>query len=117
MSIHWGPQFIVPSEVAEEFSGIVVLRENFDDGLLRKEREEPGLSGAVVKVTSPWYFREKGLDTRIKIGESEDRDENFPVRCNTAGLGNGRYEVLGLRHVFVRQDKVEKVIAGRISWR
>ena len=50
MSINWGPNFIVPSEVAKDFSGIVVLRENFDEGLLRTELKNLGLDGAVVRV-------------------------------------------------------------------
>jgi len=97
--------------VAKEFSGIVVLRENLDEGLLRKELKEMGLSGAVVRVANPWYYRRKGADSWIKIGESDDKEENFPVRWDTSKLENGQYEVLGLMHVFVKRDKDENVIA------
>ena len=89
MAINWGPHFIVPSEVAKTFSGIVVLRENFDETLLRKELETLGLSGAILKVTNPWYYRRKTTDTWIKVGESEDREENFPVKWDTSALENG----------------------------
>ena len=111
MAINWGPHFIVPSEATKRFSGIVVLRENFDEALLRKELETLGLSGAVVKVSNPWYFRKKATDTWIKVGESEDRSENFPVKWNTSKLENGKYEILGLMHVFVKKGNEETVIA------
>lgn len=111
MALDWGPHFIVPSEMARTFSGIVVLRENFDETLLRKELETLGLSGAILKVTNPWYYRRKGTDTWIKIGESEDRDENFPVRWDTSVLENGSYEVLGLMHVLVKTGDEQKTIA------
>jgi hypothetical protein len=111
MSINWGPYFIVPSEMAKQFSGIVALRENFDESLLRKELEALGCRGAILKVTNPWYYRKKHSDTWIKIGESEDRDENFAVKWNTSELENGAYEVLGLMHVFVKEGKAEAVIA------
>jgi hypothetical protein len=42
MSINWGPYFIVPSQATKEFSGIVVLRENFDEELLREELKNWG---------------------------------------------------------------------------
>ena len=64
-----------------------------------------------MRVVNPWYYRQKNTDTWIKIGESENRRENFPVTWNTRSLENGRYEVLGLMHVFVKYDNVERVIA------
>jgi hypothetical protein len=54
---------------------------------------------------------QKEHGTWIKIGESEDREENFPVRWDTSALENGLYEVLGLMHVSVKKGKEEKVIA------
>lgn len=113
MAFDWGPHFIVPSEMARTFSGIVVLREDFDESLLRKELEMLGLSGAILKVTNPWYYRRKDTDTWIKIGESEDREENFPVRWDTSILENGSYEVLGLMHVLVKTGDEQKTIAGQ----
>jgi ATP-dependent DNA ligase len=111
MSVNWGPQFIVPSEAAKHFRGIVVLRETLDERLLREELQALGFEGAVVKVTNPWYYREKGTETWIKIGESDVEAENFPVRWDTSKLKNGPYEVLGLMHVFVARDKEETIIA------
>lgn len=111
MSLNWGPHFIVPSERTKIFSGIVRLRESYDEELLRKELGELGISGAIVKVTNPWYFRRTGNETWIKIGESEERDENFPVKWDTSPLSNGPYQILGLMHVFVKTDNEEKVLA------
>ena len=111
MSYNWGPHYIVPSETLKTYSGNVRLREEFDEDLLRKELAEFGISGAIVRITNPWYCRKKNTDTWIKIGESEDRHENFPVRWDTTKLENGQYEIMGLMHVYVRQDGEEKAIA------
>ncbi len=111
MSYNWGPHYIVPSDVFKSYSGSVQLREELDEDLLRKELEELDLLAPIVKVTNPWYFRKKNTDTWIKIGESENRRENFPVRWDTTNLENGQYEVLGLMHVFVKKSGVEKAIA------
>ena len=111
MSYNWGPRYIVPSEVIKKYSGSVLLREEFDEDLLRKELEELGLTGPIVRVTNPWYYRRKNTDTWIKIGESRDRQENFPMRWDTTSLENGQYEVLGLMHVFVKKDGEETAIA------
>jgi len=111
MSFDWGPHFIVPSESLKSFSGVVRLRESLNEALLHKELEDLGISGAVVKITNPWYFRKKGAGSWIKIGESDDMQENFPVRWDTSGLENGPYEVLGLMHVFVLDHETEHVIA------
>jgi hypothetical protein len=111
MSYNWGPRYIVPSEVLKTYSGAVQLREEFDEELLRKELAELGLSGPVVKIVNPWYFRHKGSETWIRIGESEDRQQNFPVRWDTSSLVNGQYEILGLMHVFVKINGGETAIA------
>jgi hypothetical protein len=111
MSYNWGPHYIVPSNVLKSYSGAVQLREEFDEDLLRKELEEFDLSGPITKVVNPWYYRKKNRDTWIKIGESEDRHENFPVRWDTTALENGQYEVMGLMHAFVRKNGEEKAIA------
>ena len=111
MSYDWGPHFIVPSEGFEKFSGSVLLRENINDKLLRKELEALGLKGAIEKINNPWYYRKKDTESWIKIGESDDIDENFPVRWDTSNLENGQYEVLGFMHVHVKEKNVEKVIS------
>ena len=104
MSYDWGPHYIVPSKVIEKYSGSVLLREEFDQDLLHKELEEIGLTGRIVRVTNPWYYRKKNSDTWIKIGESDDIRKDFPVRWDTTDLENGQYEILGLMHAFVRKD-------------
>ena len=111
MSYDWGPYFIVPSEAIKEYSGHVQLREQLDEDLLAKELQELNLTGSIVKITNPWYFRKKGEDTWIKIGESEAMADNFPVSWDTTDLDNGEYEVLGLMHVFVKGRDTEHVIA------
>ena len=111
MSYNWGPRYIVPSEVLKKYSGNVLLREELDEELLRKELEELGLTGPIVRIANPWYYRQKNTDTWIKLGESEDKQENFPVRWDTTSLENGQYEVMGLMHVFVRTDDGETAIA------
>lgn len=112
MSYDWGPHFIVPSESLKTFSGIVRLRERLDEDLLRKELESLGLSGALMNISNPWYYRKKGTGSWIKIGESSDRQENFPVKWDTTSVPNGEYEVLGLMHVLVKNpDQGENTIA------
>ena len=111
MSHDWGPHYVVPSEALKSYSGSVRLREKFDEDLVRKELEELGLAGPIMRISNPWYYRKKNMDTWIKIGESDDREENFPVRWDTSNLENGQYEILGLMHVFVKRGNEEKAIA------
>ncbi len=111
MSENWGPHYIVPSEVLKKYSGSVLLREEFDEELLAKELKALGLNGPVLRVVNPWYYRQKDSGTWIKIGESMDKQANFPVRWDTTVLANGQYEVLGLMHVFVRKNGDEVAIA------
>jgi hypothetical protein len=111
MAYNWGPHYIVPSEALKSYSGGVLLREKFDESLLRKELEELNMLGPVVRVVNPWYYRKGNTGTWIKIGESDDRQQNFPVRWDTSNLENGQYEVMGLMHVFVGKGGEEKAIA------
>ncbi len=111
MSYNWGPHYVVPSQVLKSYSGAVRLREELDEDVLRQDLEELGLTGPIVRVSNPWYYRKKNADTWIKIGESEDRGENFPVRWDTTNLENGQYEILGFMHVFVRMGGEAKAIA------
>ena len=111
MGLDWGPHFIVPSEMAKTFKGVIRLREKYDEDLLRQELDALGLSGGVIRVTNPWYCRKKGTETWIKIGESEDKNEDFPVRWDTSKVEQGSYEVLGLMHVFVKMGDEVKAIA------
>ena len=111
MPVAWGPHFIVPSKTLTSFSGKVLLRETFDEELLRKELEELGISGDPIKATNPWYFRKNGTDTWIKIGESKNRSENFPARWDTTHIDNGQYEIMGLMHVFAKKGSEDMAIA------
>jgi hypothetical protein len=111
MSNDWGPHYIVPSAVLESYSGNVVLRENFDEELLHKEMESLRVSGPITRVVNPWYYRKKNTDTWIKIGESEDKREDFRMRWDTSNLANGQYEIMGLMHVFIKQDGEQVAIA------
>jgi hypothetical protein len=107
----WGPHYIVPSEAIENYSGFVQLRESLDEELLENELDELGILGPVVKITNPWYYRRKNSGTWIKIGESDDKQGNFPVGWDTTALENGQYEVMGLMHVFVKKDGEPRIIA------
>ena len=111
MSYNWGPRYIVPSDVLKIYSGAVQLREELDEELLQKEMAELGLVGPVVKIVNPWYYRRANTDTWIKIGESQDKQQNFPIRWDTSSLQNGQYEILGLMHVFIRVNGEETAIA------
>ena len=111
MSYNWGPHYIVPSEVLKKYSGNVLLREEFDEELLGKELADLNLTGPITRITNPWYYRKKNTDTWVKIGESDNRQDNFPVRWDTTSLENGQYEVMGLMHVFVRKGAEERAIA------
>ena len=111
MSYNWGPHYIVPTEVLKSYSGAVVLREEFDEELLRKELEVLGIAGPIVNITNPWYYRRNGTDTWIKIGESDDEHQNFPTRWDTTSVENGQYEVMGLMHVFAKKGSEKTAIA------
>ena len=111
MSTNWGPYYIVPSEIIKSYSGSVVLRERLDDELLNQELELLGISGPIIDTVNPWYYRKKNDDTWIKIGESNNKHDNFPIRWDTTGLSNGQYELMGLMHVIVKKDKTEAAIA------
>jgi hypothetical protein len=113
MAINWGPHYIVPSETLKAFSGRVVLRETFDEELLKRELEKLGFPGDPIRATNPWYYRKKGMETWIKIGESSDKRENFAVPWDTTKLENGEYQVLGLMHVWVKSGDQEIIVARR----
>jgi len=111
MPYNWGPHYIVPTDVLKSYSGTVMLREEFDEDLLHKELQEMGISGPIVGITNPWYYRKKNSDTWVKIGESSDEQQNFPARWDTTSLQNGQYELMGLMHVFARKSGADIAIA------
>jgi len=110
MSINWGPHFIVPSKNLVKLSGKVVLRESFDEDLLKKELKELGVTGSPFRATNPWYYRKKNAETWIKIGESSDRENWFSVPWDTTSLEKGAYQVLGLMHVYIKEGDRELVL-------
>lgn len=110
MSINWGPHFIVPSKNLVKLSGKVVLRESFDEDLLKKELKELGVVGSPFRATNPWYYRKKNAETWIKIGESSDRENWFSVPWDTTALEKGAYQVLGLMHVYIKEGDRELVL-------
>ena len=105
MSNNWGPHYIVPSDVLKSYSGSVLLREGLDDELLEKELDELGFKGRIDSISNPWYYRKKGDETWIMIGESHDRQRFFPVRWDTTGIENGQYEIKGLMHVYLSDEE------------
>lgn len=107
----WGPHFLVPSDVLKSYSGKVLLRENFNEDLLNKELGEMGCGGYQKQAVNPWYFRKKNTETWMKIGESSDLKNNFPVSWDTTNLPNGEYEILGMMHVHIMSKEKEQVIA------
>jgi len=111
MSINWGPFFIVPSASQRTLSGRVVLRESFDEELLKKDLEQLGYSHAAIKATNPWYYRKKNTESWIKIDESSDRQNNFAVPWVTTKLKNGEYQILGVMHVSIKKGDDEQIIA------
>jgi hypothetical protein len=108
MPYDWGPHYIVPTEIIEVYSGNVLLRENYDKELLQKELKEQGFSGRITRINNPWYFRKKNTDTWIQIGESQDESTLFSISWDTTILENGNYEVMGLMHVFIEEEKGNK---------
>ena len=100
MSVNSGQHFIIPSETLKTFTGRVLLRETFEEELLRKELAVLGLSGEPMRAINPWYCRKKRTETWIKIGESSDRRGDFPVAWDMIKLEDGDYKVLGLMHVW-----------------
>jgi hypothetical protein len=104
MPYFWGPHYLVPSKAISNYSGCVLLREKFDEELLRKQLDERGHSGSVIRVTNGWFFRKKNSEKWIRIGESGDIIRNFPVIWDTTNLENGQYEILGFMQAFIGKN-------------
>lgn len=104
MPYFWGPHYLVPSKALSNYSGCVLLRENFDEELLRKQLDERGYSGSIVRVTNGWFFRKKNSEKWTKIGESGDIIRNFPVKWDTTYLENGQYEIVGFMQAFIAKN-------------
>jgi len=111
MSYNWGPHYIVPTASLKTYSGHVLLREDLNADLLNKDLAELKLTGPITKIVNPWYFRRKGFTTWIKIGESSNRNDNFPASWDTTDLEDGQYEIRGLMHITVNKGTEERTIA------
>jgi hypothetical protein len=109
MGYNWGPHYIVPSKALSKYDGCVVLREEFDEELLRKQLDERRLSGPAARMTNSWFYRKKNSETWTKIGESNDILGNFPVKWDTTYLEDGQYEIVGFMQAFVHSVKFEEV--------
>lgn len=109
MLYNWGPHYIVPSKALLNYSGCVLLREEFDEELLRKQIGERRLSGRIVRISNSWFYRKKNSEIWTKIGESNDIRRNFPTRWDTTYLENGQYEIIGFMQAFVDSVKLEEV--------
>lgn len=117
MSYNWGPYLIIPSEALKNYSGIVKLQAELDESLPPRQLEDLGTyrwatPGNIVAITHTWYYRKKKTKTWIKIGDPNNKLENFNVIWDSTGLKNAPYEVLGRLRVFVKKDDVEDDIAG-----
>ena len=109
MPYNWGPRYIVPTKVIKTYSGSVLLREEFDEKLLRKQIDERGLSGSIVRMSNSWFYRKKDSEIWTKIGESNNIRRNFPAKWDTTCLENGQYEVIGFMQAFVDSVKLDEV--------
>jgi hypothetical protein len=113
MSYEWGPHYFIPANDFKSRSGIVQLREYYDEQLLNWELEALSVQGKIQRVNNPWYCRLKDSKTWVRIGESDNKDESFAVSWDTNKFPNGIYELMGLMHVFVSDDNSEKVVASQ----
>lgn len=111
VSASWGPQFIVPCISIKKYYGCVLLRQNLDDDLLKKELKAMEISGLPAGYVNAWYIRKKGISSWIKIGESSDRERDFCIRLNTRQFQNGAYQILGFMSVKVKSEKNEWIIS------
>jgi hypothetical protein len=110
-AVRWGPQFLVPTIAIKKYYGCIVLRENYDDELLKKDFEALRISGFPIGVSNAWYIRKKGTQTWIKVGESSNRQLDFAVRFDSTELENGTYQILGFMSVKVKTEDKEVIVS------
>jgi hypothetical protein len=106
----WGTRLLVSTDDSRVLTGEVMLKEQVDEGLLRRDLDVMGLSGPIVKMMNHWFVRKLGQDTWLKIGTSGDPGSSAHVRWDSTSVENGDYEVLQEMNVFVKQGSVEKVV-------
>ena len=117
MSYNWGPYLIIPSEALKNCSDVVKLQTEHDKGLPPRQLEDLGTyrwatPGNIVAITQTWYYRKKKTKTWIKIGDPNDKLEDFNVMWDSTGSKDAPYEVLGRLRVFVRKGDAEDDVAG-----
>lgn len=109
----WGPQFIVPTVSLKTYCGCVMLRENLDDDLLKRELQSSSIAGQPVSYNNCWYIRKRGSRGWIKVGESNDRLFDFGIRLDTAVFPNGSYQVMGFMNVKVKTDGSDLIYSAQ----
>ena len=57
------------------------------------------------------HYRRINCESWLAIGESDDRENGFPVEWDTSLIPNGRYEVIGLMQVVAREGVSHRAIA------
>jgi hypothetical protein len=110
-AVRWGPQFLVPTIAIKKYYGCIVLRENYDDELLKKDFEALRIPGFPIGVSNAWYIRKKGTQTWIKVGESSKRQLDFAVRFDSTEFENGTYQILGFMSVKVKTEDKEIIVS------
>ena len=106
---NWGPHYLVPSKGLSDYGGCVLLREKYDEELLRRQLDDRGLPWNIVRITNSWFCRKKDTETWTKIGESSDIGGGFPVSWDTTTLEDGAYEIIGFMQAFIQLTKWDDV--------
>jgi hypothetical protein len=108
---NWGPRFIASGDAARVLSGRVLLKEELDEGLLRRDLDSMGLSGPVVRVMNHWFIRRLGEETWLQLGASDEPSSGFQLSWDSSTVSNGDYEVLEQMNVFVKDGSQQRVVA------
>ncbi len=108
---NWGPHFIATADASRILSGRVQLREEIDEGLLRRELDSMGLSGPILRIMNQWFIRKVGENTWRQLGASDERSSGFRVLWDSSSVENGDYEVLEQMNVFVKAGSQQQVVA------
>ncbi len=108
---YWGTHFTALPDTSRTLSGRVVLREELDRAQLRRDLDQLGLQGPVVRVMNQWYIRKLGHDAWLQLGEADEQDSRFVVQWNSTSVENGDYEVMEKMNVFVKAGQEQKVVS------
>lgn len=108
---NWGPHFIATTNASRVLSGKVQLKEDVDEGLLRRELDSMGLPGPIVRIMNQWYIRKAGENTWRQLAASEERTSDFCVHWDSTSVENGDYELLEQMNVYVKAGSQQQVVA------